>query len=68
MKEYICEFDGEEYVLSPDSERIELVRCRDCVHYKPLDKNRPYSCSVGMDEVTGDDYCSRGAKMEEVTE
>ena len=44
----------------------DLIRCRDCVHYKPFDKNKPYSCSVGMDEITGDDYCSRGAKMDEV--
>ena len=49
-------------------EAVPVVRCRECVNYKPLDKNRPYSCSVGMDEVTGDDYCSRGAKMDEVSE
>ena len=45
----------------------ELVRCKECRHYKPFDKNKPYSCSVGMDEVTGDDYCPRGARMDEET-
>ena len=46
MKEYICVFDGEEYVLSQDSERIELVRCKDCRWGKEVCGN--IECNVDL--------------------
>lgn len=43
---------------------VEVVRCKECKFYDPLDANRPYDCMY-MDSIFGDDYCSRGEKLPE---
>ena len=65
MKEYICIFDGDEYVLSPDSDRIELVRCKDC-KWNKADKWVDCVCVMnGMYGRTTDNYCSLAERRED---
>ena len=46
----------------PAVDAVEVVMCKDCKFYDPLDANRPYDCMY-MDSIFGDDYCSRGVKL-----
>lgn len=58
-KQYTQGFeDGRKY---EQEESVRVVRCRDCKWYDPLDPNRPVSC-LYMEDVMGDDYCSRGER------
>lgn len=43
---------------------IEIVRCKDCKHYQPLDYSRPYDCSTGLPNTMPTDYCSYGERIE----
>lgn len=45
---------------------VEVVRCRECVYYEPLDDTRPYDCPKGLCGVSNDDYCSYGERSENV--
>lgn len=64
MTEYICIFDGDEYVLSPDSDRIELVRCKDCDWYIPYGTEDGFCDKCGM-ETHDEGYCARGVRRED---
>ena len=49
----------------------ELIRCKECKHYVPnIDDEGGGECTYVMFELftTPTDYCSWGAKMDEVTE
>lgn len=50
---------------SPAVDAVEVVRCKDCIHYE---KNMLYSeCwhKIGMINVYDDCYCSRGERRAE---
>lgn len=60
MSEYIMrhEYEDDEDVLTVVG---ELVRCKDCTYYCPLDDSRPYDClRSGMLCVRKEDFCSCG--------
>lgn len=38
----------------------EIVRCKDCRYYNPIDECKPYPCSYGLYMCNKDDYCSYG--------
>lgn len=67
---YDIDEEGRAFVLAkdidlrPTVDAVEVVRCKDCKFYDPLDANRPYDCMY-MDSIFGDDYCSRGVKLPE---
>ena len=42
---------------------IDIVRCKECRWYQPLDSTRPYDCPKGL-EVNADDFCSYGERSE----
>ena len=48
-----------------DNPTIEIVRCKDCKHYQPLDYSRPYDCSIGLPNVMPTDYCSYGERKDD---
>ena len=64
VKEFIYTMQerGDTFSIQPFR---ELVRCKDCKHYKPYDINRPFPCSVGLMECMSDDYCSYGERRED---
>ena len=43
---------------------IDIVRCKDCKYYTPLDESRPFYCSIGIWKVNADDFCSFGERIE----
>ena len=75
MAEYVCdltddypdiEFGDEEY--SGTCERREkVVRCRDCVHFRPPIKTGPARCSgvFTFVEPDPDGFCAWGKRMGE---
>ena len=42
----------------------EVVRCKDCRYYNPIDENKPYPCGYGMYMCNKDDFCSYGERKE----
>lgn len=40
----------------------ELVRCKDCLYYSPMDENKPFPCGHGLYMCNKDDYCSYGER------
>lgn len=56
--------DGKYKVATPYAPLVnvvEVVRCRDCTYYCPLDDSRPYDClRSGMLCVRKEDFCSCG--------
>ena len=80
MKEYIITFEDDDWFLEYANERYphffgcpikEIVRCRDCVHYKPYrtDKygmmNRCHDEHGHTHKRDESDFCSRGEKRSE---
>lgn len=67
-RERICSFRYDEanrkYGAEPYEIGDELVRCKECKWYQPLDSTRLYDCSRGLAEVTIDDFCSYGERRE----
>ena len=59
---------------APTVDAVEIVRCKDCKHYKPQKKsahweNRANYCNrVVTIKVQPDDFCSYGERKEEVSE
>lgn len=49
------------FEVLPAADVVEVVRCKDCKHYNPLDDNRPFSCPL-MGEVMKYDFCSKGER------
>lgn len=47
------------------SDTVEVVRCKDCKHYKPFDKSKKFDCPQGLYAVFENDYCSHGERSEE---
>ena len=48
---------------------VEVVRCKDCEHYKPQPKYKnsetKYCCRSAYVRVNADDFCSYGERKEE---
>ena len=55
--------------LSADT--VEVVRCKDCKHYKYTEGFKHgryeagYGCELGLRRVTADDFCSYGERRAE---
>ena len=43
--------------------RVDVVRCKDCRYYNPIDENKPYPCGYGMYMCNKDDFCSYGERQ-----
>ena len=50
---------------APTIDAVEVVRCKDCKHYKPFDKSKKFDCPQGLYAVFENDYCSHGERNEE---
>lgn len=71
----LCEYDHEKYITArtlkfildsaPTVEAVPVVRCRECKYYKAF-TNKDW-CRMWRKTVKTDDYCSRGKKMDEVS-
>lgn len=48
----------------PSADAVEVVRCKDCKHYKPFDKSKKFDCPQGLYAVFENDYCSHGERSE----
>ena len=55
----LCRKHTEEIASVPD-----IVRCKECRWYQPLDSTRPYDCPKGMEQASADDFCSYGERSE----
>ena len=59
---------------APTVDAVEVVRCKDCKHYKPQEKsahweNRANYCNrIVTIKVQPDDFCSYGERKNEVSE
>lgn len=53
----------------PTADVVEVVRCKDCEHYKPQPKYKnsetKYCCRSAYVRVNADDYCSYGKRKED---
>jgi hypothetical protein len=55
----------------PTVDAVEVVRCKDCKHYKPQSKSAHwqstthYCCRCAVVKVNPDDFCSYGERKEE---
>lgn len=68
MSRWICEDDIGVYIgggyIDIDLEsymktqRIDIVRCKEYKHWHALNISRPSPCSVGLEDVRADDFCS----------
>lgn len=62
MSEYIFELDNLNLVYEP-MKREEVVRCRDCRHFKKGEEEPPVDwCDYFHDEVTPLGFCAWGEK------
>ena len=64
IREYIYFMDDNPNGTSGMTEE-EVVRCKDCKHYKPFDKSKKFDCPQGLYAVFENDYCSHGERREE---
>ena len=55
-----------EFAESDGVDAVEVVRCKDCVYYRPYSDGR-YDCDnmLGMADAYEDGYCSRAERREE---
>lgn len=71
----ICEltYYRKGYIKSPTADVVEVVRCKDCVSSRPLNRNDRFEarysdgciyCMRTDEGVAKDDYCSRGERRE----
>ena len=57
-----------EIVNAPAADVVEVVRCKDCIHYKPQKQSAhwsnsvPYCCRVTTVKVTPNSFCSYGER------
>lgn len=55
----------QEFEDAPTIDAVQVVRCKDCKHYDPLDAKKPYDCGEsGMCGVNQDDFCSCGERKD----
>ena len=47
----------------PSADVVEVVRCKDCLHYNAIDSDRLSECEKGF-ETYGNDFCSYGERAE----
>lgn len=47
---------------APTIDAVEVVRCKNCFFYDPLDSKRPFTCERSNMTVTETDYCSFGER------
>lgn len=47
---------------------VEVIRCKDCKHYNPLDFRKPFCCNYGVVDAMLDDFCSRAERKEHETD
>ena len=47
---------------------IDLIRCKDCIHYLPMDETKAFACAKGLLDATKDDYCSRVERRSDETD
>ena len=45
--------------------QTDIVRCKDCRWYAPIDENKPFPCWHGISECSKDDFCSYGERRED---
>ena len=45
----------------PTVDAVEVVRCKDCKHYTPVEGGKPL-CALHTIAVTQDDFCSYGER------
>ena len=50
---------------APTVDAVEVVRCRDCKHYKPDEYECGCDFAGGLPYVKADDFCSYGERKEE---
>lgn len=59
---------GEDHTINPNADVVEVVRCRDCVHFQPYDgEEHKGDCAelVGLEScVYEDDFCSYGERKD----
>ena len=63
MKEVIVPAD--DLVCLSKDKLQEVIRCKDCKHYNPLDFRRAFCCDYGIVDAMLDDFCSRAERKEE---
>lgn len=49
---------------APTVDAVEVVRCKDCKHYKPEEYECGCDFAGGLPYVKADDYCSYGERKE----
>lgn len=70
MAEYVCDIDetrADALGNMPCKRREEIVRCRDCVHWRKPTKHERSKCTGAMAyvEPTPDGFCAWGVRKEE---
>ena len=52
---------------APTADVVEVVRCKDCKHWKRMNGDKRLQCfhGHGLIRTTENDYCSRGERREE---
>lgn len=58
------ERDGKVIGKSPTVDAVEVVRCRDCKHYKPDEYECGCDFAGGLPYVKADDFCSYGERRD----
>ena len=61
MAEYIYEINYANGIRS-FGQKEEIIRCKNCKHYNPADRRRPYDCEMGLLACFEDSFCSRGER------
>ena len=64
-KEYTGDMKANLFFALDDLPTIEIVLCKDCTFYTPLDESRPFDCSIGLVTAMPTDFCSYGERKEE---
>ena len=57
--------DYDEMFIGVIRRQPELIRCKDCKHYNPLDFRKPFCCDYGIVDAMLDDFCSRAERKED---
>lgn len=52
----------------PTADVVEVIRCKNCKNYELMKSNGRHFCNEFGGFVAGEDFCSRGAKMDGATD